>query len=672
MKEIEELKRYDKAYSEGKPLIDDTGYDKLWFDAKEKYPDDEYFKQSQPDMIIQSGKVKVKHPYPVQSLAKANTNDGIRSFLERWNARDKEDKWYTDKFVVEHKEDGLTVVLYFNEPGFGQFKAVTRGGGQYGIDVTETFMHFVNFSQDIIDKIGNEHVVVRGEAMIDDLDFEKIDDGQFMNSRNAASGTLMSKDPTVAEKRHMKFYAYEILNDISINSESSCLERLKEYGFEVTHDYASFQNNEQGHQDLIDFIESYETGEREKVGHAIDGLVIKPDYLGNSDKVVYNGHHPDNMIAYKFKAKEVTARLKEVIWQKAASGRLTPVGVLDKPVELMGAMISRASLASIQNIETRDLMLNDVVVVRRSNDVIPQIIASVKDYRDGTQIDIHDLIPEGSRRVGALLFAPEDIDLIYFQIWAKSVENYRFAIDGMSGKTLELLRDNDLIDIKDLSSLFRLKDEEEEFMKVKGFGKGKFDKMTNAIKSAEDRPISLKAILEIFPIDGLGGKLADEIAKRIDISELFDVVGSGDQIRLASIKTTLQEDVTSQKGFGQKANDVIEKLFTMYDGDFLKQLYRLSDHVNFVNEEESIKTDVKSGNLNGMAFVLTGKMPMTRKEVTKLIESNGGTVLGGINKKNVPDYLVDGNDGQSNSSKAKAAKSLGVKVISFDDLNRMI
>lgn len=661
--EFNKIKKLDKAYQDGKPLIDDGSFDTIYSNFVtyiNNHPDEatkemkQYINFAEPDITLNTK--KIKHPYHIISLAKSQTIDGVKKYLSKWSNKNKEDKYYTDKFLVERKEDGLTVVLYFNDKRMpSNFIAVTRGGGKEGQDITNKIYNFANLDiDDLISKIGNSHLVVRGEAMIDDADFDNMNENnEFANSRNAASGTLIAKDDNLVKERNMKFYAYSVINkeDFEDKSELDYMNMLNNLGFEVTGDIHSFNNDEKGKEELVDFINNFDSNKRSKIGHAIDGLVIKPNYTDNLERIGYTGHHPNSDIAFKFKAEQEVAKLAKVEWQKSINGKLTPVGILDRPINILGATIKKASLASIKNIEDRDIMLNDNVVVRRSNDVIPQITKSIKELRNGSEIDIHTLIPKDAIRKGAVLYAPVDRDEQLIESWNRLVSSLCFNLNGISEKVIKELYNNNLIDLNDFSSIYHV--DKSKFIQIDGLGEKTYDKMMSQLQNNQPK---LSSVLMILPVEDLGEKLATEVAS------ILQVIIPGKMTNEEMINKVWNV-LKNKSGFGKHTKEILDNLFT---DDNMNLLYSLYPAIKL--EEPSNEDKVVDGKLSNKHFVITGKFDLKRKEIEQIIKDNGGVVDKSLNKNTT--YLLKNGDKESN--KTKRANKLGIEIIDWNKFNDML
>src|SRR5699024_4921668 len=338
----------DYLYDKGKPVITDTEYDRLYnklINLEKKYPD--LALEDSPTKKIYSVLLdelsKVHHTESLLSLEKVTDEEGLQKFLERFEEE--------DVITVGHKEDGLTVKLEYRDGVL--YQASTRGDGNVGEDITHS-MRLLDSVPNYIDYEGT--LIVRGEAIIDFDEFERVNgDGKYKSPRNLVSGSVRTLDAGIAEDRGVKILVFDIINweDVGHNDWLQSKELLKDLGFTLTHS-KSFDNNEQGKKDIIDYCTNFEYKEREEVNHMVDGLGLKVHSL------------------------EATTTFKGVEWSVGKTGQVTPNAILE-PVEIDGVVIGKASLANYANIKNRDIKVGDVVVVARANDVIPQIVSSVKE-----------------------------------------------------------------------------------------------------------------------------------------------------------------------------------------------------------------------------------------------------------------------------------------------------
>src|SRR5699024_1332933 len=378
----DEVKKHDYLYDKGKPVITDTEYDRLYnklIKLEKKYPDlaleDSPTKKIYSVLLYELS--KVHHTESLLSLEKVTDEEGLQKFLERFEEE--------DVITVGHKEDGLTVKLEYRAGVL--YQASTRGDGNVGEDITHS-MRLLDSVPNYIDYEGT--LIVRVEAIIDFDEFERVNgDGKYKSPRNLVSGSVRTLDAGIAEDRGVKILVFDIINwdDVGHNDWLQSKELLKDLGFTLTHS-KSFNNNEQGKKDIINYCTNFEYKEREEVNHMVDGLVLKVDNYDKRKDLGTTSKYPKWAIAYKFNSLDATTTLKGVEWSVGKTGQVTPNAILE-PVEIDGVVIGKASLANYANIKNRDIKVGDVVVVARANDVIPQIVSSVKENRVGKEREIN-------------------------------------------------------------------------------------------------------------------------------------------------------------------------------------------------------------------------------------------------------------------------------------------
>ncbi|QBP18066.1 BRCT domain-containing protein [Acetilactobacillus jinshanensis] len=670
---IKHLHQADVAYYNSKPIMSDGQFDNMYFELKQykqEFPDDKainHYFSTIPYNTDNTFK-HVHHPYFIGSLDKTRTKDAVAKFLDKWN-RKKGDLWYTDSFLVQRKEDGLSIVLYFNDPRMKKpFVALTRGGGHVGEDITNELYHFNRMDiAKIRQRIGKRHLVVRGEALIDDKDFNRINKHhEWANSRNLASGSIMNKDPRVAGKRGIFLSVYTLINrdewTDKYPTELEQLKFLKSLGFYIIKDVHQFPNTPEGHRQIIRFMFTFPNWKRKAVGHPIDGMVIKPNYTVNLSKIGFNPHGPRYSVSWKFPPKSAIGILQKVRWQESANGKLTPVGILKHPVHILGSEISKASLASMPDIKRRGIMLYDHVTVRRMNDVIPKMIKPIKAFRTGKEVPISKTIPKGAIRKGAYLYLPinKHSKTVMIHRWKRFVSKPCLNIMGLSYKIIAKLIDEHLIDPHDFSSLWRI--DKKKFMSIKGFGTKRWDTLQDELRKAQSRPLA--RVLMGLPLNNAGLALLKPIAKRI---KNFKPILS-DPKRLQAMHHKLIVEIPQLKGFGQSSVPVIDDLFSP---DMIKQLQNLTPYLDMIDDQKSSSAKAKpksAQKLAGMKFVITGTLSKPRKHFTTLIKQNGGKMQSDVNGKTA--YLITNH--KSNSRKYRAAVAKHVKIINENQFEKLL
>lgn len=669
---IQHMHQADMAYYNSKPIMTDSQFDNMYFQLKkykQQFPDSAMIKHYFATIPYNTDNTfnHVHHPYFIGSLDKTRTKPAVSHFLDKWNTK-KGDLWYTKNFLVQRKEDGLSVVLYFNDPRMKKpFVALTRGGGHVGEDITNEIYHFNRMDiTKIREKIGKRHLVVRGEALIDDQDFNRVNkNGHWANSRNLASGSIMNKDPRVAGKRGIFLSVYTLINrdeyTDTMPTEMEQLKFLKNLGFYMIKDVHEFPNTPIGKQQIIKFMFGFTQEQRAKIGHPIDGMVIKPNYTVNLSKIGSNPHGPRYSVSWKFPPKSAIGILQQVRWQESANGKLTPVGILKEPVHILGSDITKASLASMPDIKRRDIRLYDHVTVRRMNDVIPKLIAPIKEMRTGKEVPISKTIPKGAVQKGAYLYLPVDKDskAVVLNRWKKFVSKPCLNIMGLSVKMIQKMIDHRLIDPQSFDSLWHV--DEMQFRNLDGFGLKRWQMLQQQLDKARKTPLA--RVLLGLPLNNAGLALLKPIAQRI---HAFKPILKDPQKQL-DMNDQLQRQIPQLKGFGDASLPVIKTLFSK---EIIRQLQDLSQDLDLVDNQPSSATRSDNTNLklSGQKFVITGTLSHPRKYFTDIIKKNGGKMQTNVNGQT--SYLIT--DKPSSSRKYKAAVAHKTKIINEDQFDKLL
>ena len=673
--EFEELEailyKADEQYNNSKPDLTDSEFDALLFKAMES----EFFTGDNVSVLNkvseeENGKSKITHQYNFLSLQKANKLEDVQKFLDKFSDN-KNDLWYTDGFIIQPKEDGVTTVLYSREKEVnkGELTFASRGQGERGSeanDNTDTLLPtFSDLTIAMLNNIGK--IVARGESIIENTDFNNINSyGEFQNSRNLVSGTINSKSKKLAKERKVKtlFYSIENITDFNIKSEIDTIDKLisifgKEnvtFPLNIEGKLSTVDNFKDcvfSKEEIIKIISEFNEEKRATINHTIDGLVIKPNYIVNKEKIGYTSHHPKNQLAFKFKADVVSTKLKDVIWQIGKTGQLTPVAILEK-VELLGVNISRASLANYQNIVKRDIKIGDMVLIQKANDVIPQVVKSIKGFRNGSELDIN--IPEDSYFKGKHLFSKTITEEQLLRRWEGFVGKSGLDIDAISSKTIEVLHQNNLIDLSDFSSLWNIK--KEDWVAIDGLGEKSFSKFKSELENSKKTPVN--KVIASLGLPMIGKTLSKELSTYFN--NINDLLNADDK-KVNKLLKGFSENVP---GIGDKKIDAI-KAYLLSDESIqqLKNLESVGFSLSNIEKEEKNN----SSKLSGKTVVITGKTNLKRSELKELLESNSVKLTGTVSKKT--DYLVSA-DKQSNSSKNKKAIELSIPIISEEELLELL
>ncbi len=616
-------KEYDVLYDELKNLEKTTGT--VLFDSPTKRVGGEPI----------SAFKKHTHIKRLYSLDKATSEEEIYAFEKRIN-KDGEDLEYT----VEYKFDGLTICLTYEN---GQFvRATTRGNGTVGEDVTAQVLTVKSFPL-TIDYKGT--IEVQGEAIMRLSvlnEYNKTADEPLKNARNAVAGAIRNLDPKVTEKRKVEilFYNVNYMSEGELKTQVECVKFLKEKGFKV-HPFLRICHNV---EEILSAIKEVEIS-RKSLDILTDGAVVKindfslRDKLGNTDKF------PRWAIAYKFEAEEVTTILTDVIWQVGRTGKLTPLGILE-PTFLAGATVKKATLNNYGDIIRKGVKKGARVLVRRSNEVIPEILGTTEIYDSCTDIDKPKICPYcGSYLIenGANLFCPNEH--CRPRVIAK-LSNFAckagMNIDGFSEMTAALLYDK--FGVENFSDLYTL--DKNEILKLEGFKDAKTDNLFSSLDNSKVVPLS--DFIYALGIENVGKKTAKDLAE-----EYKDIHA------LASAKSG---ELALLKDVGEITANGIAAYF--------------SDQKNMAEIERLLALGVKpiyeqkkgSGVFAGEKVVLTGTLSdYKRDDAAKIIESLGGEIMSSVSK-NTTLVLAGDNAG----SKLDKARALNIKIISEEEFKLLI
>ena len=591
---------------------------------------------------------KYSHRKKMLSLDNAFSINDLLDFNKRINPKEK---FNNLKFSCEPKMDGVAISIRYKEGLF--HSAGTRGDGSIGEDVTQN----VKTIQGIPLKLENfstkdpKDFDVRGEIYMELSSFDKLNkqlaEKKFANPRNAAAGSLRQLDSKIVARRPLKMIAHGIgfISDESyFESHSSMIQQFNKWGLPTNNLVKEFLsiNDCETYFNEISLL-------RDSLDYEIDGMVIKIDDLKIQEEVGLNARSPKWAIARKFKALEVTTKVKKIIFNMGRTGKLTPVAKLD-PVKVGGVTVSNATLHNIDEIERLGVQEGDVVSLKRAGDVIPKITKVIKKKSSNkVKVSAPEICLSCKRKVSyfeeKIIFSMDDaIDLNCFSRhqFQESMDHFvskaAFNIDGLGTKNIELLIEKGLL--KQNEDIFRLTINNLE--PLPGFAEKSAHKLISSIKRSMD--ISLSRFIYALGIKEVGEVTSKNLAAEYkSIENLF--FPSPD--RLVEIND-IGEVVAKNISIFFSDKKVIKKIKTMQDLG-----------VNITHEEQ-----ISSSNeFQDMSFVITGKFSkFSRNELKGVIESKGGKVSGSISSKT--NYLVLGEDP---GSKLEKAQKLKIDILTEDD-----
>lgn len=643
---IGELNRASYAYyNTGHPIMDDAEFDymldelqRLEMECGAIFPDSPTINAGSK---VAKEQKKIVHEHPMLSLNKIHSIDEIKKFA------------HNEYITASIKLDGLSVsATYIN----GKLTRLeTRGNGDVGTDI----MIHKNSIKGLPKKIQHYgKYVVDGECIVTYKDFEKInatlsDNEKFSNPRNMASGSLNLLDSNISSKRGLNFVVWNVIEDSDYfkNDMKWNFDTAKDLGFVVVPHVCLHRCSDLILKDVL-----LQMKEEAKVNeYPMDGVVFSYTDITYGKSLGRTRHHFNAATAYKFEDEMYETTLTNIEWNTSKSGLVNPVAVF-KPIDLDGAITTRATLHNISYIENLQLGVGDTIQVYRSNMVIPKVhdnltrsntwVLPNKCPSCGSNVEVHN--ENGSKT----LHCTNDINcpakllgkLSHFS--SKNAAN----IDGLSEQTLQKFIE--LGWLNSFKDIYHLSEHKSEMMKLEGFGKKSVEKLLDAIEKS--RSITLDRFIYSLSIPLIGRSASKTIAKyfNYDFKEWYHI-GISQPFRY-----TLLDD------FGETMQNSIYKFAVN-----MNMIIDLADEFTFEKVEE--KSSNSNADLSELTFCITGSLNhyKNRNELVETIEGLGGKVSGSISAKT--NYLIN-NDKESKSSKNIKAQNLGISIISEGDFLKMI
>ena len=641
-KEIDQLNYWrDQYYNYNNSVVEDLTYDELFDDLKNLESKTGLIYADSPTQTVgykvQSKLKKVTHSHPMLSLDKSTDLNEIEKFIG-----DKE-------VIFMFKCDGLTCSIHYENGTL--VSAETRGDGTIGEDITENIKMVSNVPL-TIPVMGS--ITVDGEIIVKRDVFKKMNEGalegeDFSHPRNYASGSIRQLDTKITKDRQLSFIAWKLIEaDSFSNSFSANLNYMKELGFEVVpyvgkDAYKEAVNKQEFLKAIFDAL-YYKLAER--VNIPVDGLVVAYDDIAYGDSLGATAHHLNSQFAWKREMENVETTLRDVEWNVGKSGMCAPTAVFD-PVDLGGAITTRATLHNVSIIKSLKLGIGDRITVARMNEVIPKVTSNITQS-DNLEIPTNcpccgdNLEHRVSDSVAETLWCinpncPEKMLSRFVQFVSKPAMN----IDGLSEATLK--RFIDVGCVTKFADIYHLSDFRREIVKMEGFGAKSYEKLINSIEKS--RNVKLENYLVALSISNIGKSAAKTISKYFN----------GDYSKLvAALESNF--DFTQLDDFGEIMN---QSLYDWWENRNDLE-YNLVAELHFIVEEK--KEVAQNDFINGKTFCVTGAFQtMKRSELEKIITDRGGKLSGSVSKKT--DYLLT-NEADSGSSKAKKAAELGTPIMS--------
>ncbi len=647
-----------RYYVENDPLISDYEYDIL-------YKLLEKFEQSNPQSITKDSPTqrvgvglikdfpKTNHLVPMLSLE--NSYDDAD--LLDWDRKAKELSGLDEiEYSIEPKFDGASISLVYENDFL--VRGVTRGDGEIGDNITQNIHQIKSIPLSAeFSKHNIQQIEIRGEILINKNNF-KIYNEHLMeeglpplaNPRNAAAGSLRIKDSSIVSKRNLEGFLYHVSyisktdenKPVDIHSHSNMLELLWDLGFRSPKKEMKVVR---GINAVIHEINEFEK-KRDDLPYEIDGMVIKVNNLDLQDNLGMTSHHPRWAIAFKFKARQATSKLMAVEYQVGRTGAVTPVAKI-KPVQVGGVTVSSISIHNEDYIKEKDLRIGDGILIERSGDVIPQIVKSLPDLRDGSETEI--VFPKNCPACDDLLYKPEGEAVwrcVNINCTAQVLERIIHFVskDAMDIKSFGEANVRKFVELGLLKSIPDIYEMDlSKLNNIEGFGQKSITNLQEAIEQSKQQP--LHRLIYAMGIRYVGETTAKALAQKV--KNIFD------------LEAMNLEQLQQLDDVGVKVAGSIFEFFKNEDNILmLKKLQDLGIKVEAEVREQVI------GNLSDQTFLFTGTLSkLKRSEAELQVENLGGKILSGVSSK--LNYLVCGEDAGSKLEKAKKIPS--IKILSEED-----
>ena len=632
------------------PTISDAIYDSLineLIDIEEKNPELK-LTNSPTTRIggdILDGFEKIEHTSSMLSLSNAFNEDDLRDFDNRIKKMASNITYF-----AELKIDGLAVTLHYEDGKL--LRGATRGDGIIGEDITNNLKTI----QTVPLAIDEQHPLeVRGEVYMAKSVFDALNVTRaearvplFANPRNAAAGSLRQLDSKIAAKRKLAMFSYAFVNahELGYNTQAASLEHLATLGFNVNETSLTCNTID----DVISFVIKWQK-QRDNLPYEIDGIVIKVNELSERIQIGNTAKSPRWAIAYKFPATEATTKLEDIIFTVGRTGMITPNAVLT-PALIAGTTVARATLHNADYIIKKDIRIGDEVVIRKAGDIIPEVVAPIKNMREKNTIPFE--MATNCPQCNHELIRPTDEVDHYCQNTecpAKIIASLiHFAsrnamnIDGLGEAIVTQLFEANLIRV--IPDIYTLRTE--QLLPLERMADKKVQKLLDAIVASKNQP--LDKLLFGLGIRHIGAKVAQTLAKEFKTMDTISQLKVDDLINVPEIGKKIAMSLVEY--FANDANqDIINKL-----RDFGLKMEVDVDRVETINTP-----------FTGKTVVLTGTLRMARNDAKRMLEDAGAKITGSVSKKT--NYVVAGN---AAGSKLTKAESLGITILDEDEFLNLL
>jgi DNA ligase (NAD+) len=655
-----------RYYVMNDPLLADFEYDSLYKQLEKiEAENPKLITTDSPTQRVAKDLTKdfptVQHLVPMLSLENSYNADDLID----WDRKAKElTGLEIIEYCVEPKFDGASISLIYDNDKL--IRGATRGNGLEGDEITTNIRQIrsVPLSAEF-SSYGIQQIEIRGEVLMNKNNFKKYNEQlaeqdlpPLANPRNSASGSLRIKDPKEVTRRNLEAFLYHVSYYTTLDSRGSTVDSVKTHSgaLEMLWNlgFRSPQKEKKvlkGIQSVIDYCHEFEK-QRDDLPYEIDGMVIKVNEIALQEKMGMTTHHPRWAIAFKFKARQATSKLRKVEFQVGRTGSITPVAKID-PVPIGGITVTSISLFNEDVVREKDLKIGDTVLVERAGDVIPYIVKPLVELRNGKEEKI--IFPKKCPVCNDPLVKPEDEAVwrcVNINCKAQVVERIihfasKDALDIRTFGDANVRKFFELEFLKDIPGIYTL-----PFDKIKemeGFGEKSITNLQTAIEASKQQPLHRL-------IFGLGIRYVGETTAKT----LANAVSY-----LPDFANYSLEELQSLEDVGVKVAGSIFEFFHNKDNvAMLRKLEALG--LNLKNTRSQRQGE---GNLNGQTFLFTGTlMELKRSDAEEMVEKNGGKLLSGVSSK--LNYLIVGEDAGSKLEKAK--KITSIKILTEQEFLKLI
>lgn len=640
-----------RYYVLDKPIISDAEFDQLWQRlVKLEGENPELRDPHSPTLDVGGGFAthfeQFDHKEKMMSLDNVFNDAELDAWFDRVAKESANNTW-----LCEVKVDGLAINLLYEKGRLT--RALTRGNGTTGEDVTVNIKTIKNIPQELKGKQFPELVEIRGEVFFPIEKFNELNETleesgktAFANPRNAAAGSLRQKDPKVTAARPLDMVVHGVgaISDMEFATQSQAYEALKSWGLPTSQRYKVAKNKAEVKEFIAFYLEN-----RHSVEHEIDGVVIKVNEREIQKSLGATSRAPKWAIAYKYPPEEVTTKLLDIRVSVGRTGRVTPFGFME-PVRVAGSTVTNATLHNIEEVERKGVLIGDTVVLRKAGDVIPEILGPVIEKRTGAErkFVMPKNCPDCGTKLGAMSEGDVDIRCPNARSCPAQLRERLYYIGSRAALDIDvlgyeaanaLLSDKLIVDESDIFALTEKDLLSSEFFRKKDGSLGaNAEKLLAALQEAKTRP--LWRVLVSLSIRHVGPTAAQALAKSF---------GSIPKIASASVEALSEVD-----GVGAVIAESIQEWFS--EG-WHKEIINKWQKAGVLMEGIELSTLPQT--LQGLTLVVTGSLEnFTRDGVSDAITQRGGKAASSVSKKT--DYVVVGD---APGSKAAKAEELGVPIL---------